>query len=188
MLRFYRLPFYDGKFAWEISPINGSLLKSKHPYFKNSRLPHKVEKAIHSINYPYQIKWNCLSQKISLSTYEKKRINKFNRLFFKIGNSRFLLSIAYSFFFNKKIFETTRDAFSFISTLEDHKYGSDNCFQRSLLAAKISSSFKKKGVLFIGAEIASHDMHAWIVEDNEQPDFEDRVWINYKPLLAITYL
>jgi len=42
-------------------------------------------------------------------------------------------------------------------------------------------------VLFIGAEIATYNMHAWIIEDNEQPDFEDRVWINYRPLLAITF-
>jgi len=30
-------------------------------------------------------------------------------------------------------------------------------------------------------------MHAWIIENNSQPDFEDRAWINYRPLLAITF-
>jgi hypothetical protein len=59
--------------------------------------------------------------------------------------------------------------------------------QRCLLAAKISSSFKKNGVLFIGFSSSIKDMHAWIIEGNIQPDFDDRVWINYKPLLAITF-
>jgi hypothetical protein len=186
MLRFYRLPYYEDNFLWEISPVNGSLLRSEHPSFKIKKLPLKVKKALESINYPYQIKWDYLPSIREISSLDKKKIDKYNRLFFKLSNNKFILSILYSFV-NAKKFQTTRETFSYISTLPSHKYGSENCFQRSLLAAKISASFKKKGVLFIGAEIATYNMHAWIIEDNEQPDFEDRVWINYRPLLAITF-
>lgn len=186
MLRFYRLPYYDGNFLWEISAVNGSLLRSEHPSFKIKKLPLKVNHAIESINYPYQITWDYLPSIKEISTLDKIKIDKYNRLLFKLSNNRFILSILYSFV-NTEKFQTTREAFSYISTLPRHKYGSENCFQRSLLAAKISASFSKKGVLFIGAEIATYNMHAWIIEDNEQPDFEDRVWINYRPLLAITF-
>ncbi len=186
MLRFYSLPFHDGNFLWEISALNGSLLRSEHPSFKRKKLPLKLEKALESINYPYQIKWDFSPSLSEISTINKNKIDKYNRFFFTLSNNRFFLSIFYSLI-NVKIFQTTREAFSYISTLPNHKYGSENCFQRSLLAAKISASFKKSGVIFIGAEISTYNMHAWIIEDNEQPDFEDRVWINYKPLLAITY-
>lgn len=186
MLRFHRLPYHDGNFLWEISPRNGSLLRSEHPSFKTKELPVKVTQAIECINYPYQIKWQHISLFSEISKDDKIKIDKYNRFFFKLSNNRFFLSIIYSFL-NVKIFQTTREAFSYISTLPNHKYGSENCFQRSLLAAKISASFKKKGVLFIGAELATYSMHAWIIEDKEQPDLEDRVWINYRPLLAITF-
>jgi hypothetical protein len=186
MLRFYRLPYHDGIFFWEISPLNGNLLRSKHPSPKIKKNPHKVEDALASINFPYQIKWDSAPLKKEISNSNKNKINIYNNFFFKLNNNRFFLSIAYSFV-NATKFQTTREAFSYISTLPLHKYGGENCFQRSLLAAKISASFKQKGVLFIGAEIATFNMHAWIIEDNEQPDFEDRVWINYRPLLAITF-
>jgi hypothetical protein len=56
-----------------------------------------------------------------------------------------------------------------------------------LTVAKCSNSFKKNGVIFIGAHLPLKDMHAWIIEGNHQPDNEDRQWINYVPLMAITY-
>jgi len=186
MLRFHRLPYHDGNSLWEISPRNGSLLRSEHPSFKTKELPLKVTQSIECINYPYKIKWHNIPLINEISKEDKIQINKYNKFFFKLSNNRFFLSIIYSFV-NAKKFQTTREAFSYISTLPNHKYGSENCFQRSLLAAKISASFKKKGVLFIGAELATYNMHAWIIEDKEQPDFEDRVWINYRPLLAITF-
>jgi len=186
VLRFHKLPYHDGNSLWEISPRNGSLLRSEHPSFKIKELPLKVIQSIECINHPYQIKWHYTPLIREISPEDIIKIDKYNRLFFKLTNNRFFLSIIYSFV-NAKKFQTTREAFSYISTLPNHKYGSENCFQRSLLAAKISASFKKKGVLFIGAELATYNMHAWIIEDNEQPDFEDRVWINYRPLLAITF-
>ena len=48
-------------------------------------------------------------------------------------------------------------------------------------------NFKKNGVLFIGAQLPLKSLHAWIIEDNFQPDRDDRQWINYRPLLALTY-
>ena len=186
MLRFRKLPYHDGNFLWEISSMNGSLLRSEHPSFKIKELPVKVIQALECINHPYQIKWHHTPLIREISIEDKLKIDKFNRFFFNLNNNRFFLSVIYSFI-NARKFQTTREAFSYISTLPDHKYGSENCFQRSLLAAKTSASFQKKGVLFIGAELATFNMHAWIIEDNEQPDFEDRVWINYRPLLAITF-
>ena len=59
------------------------------------------------------------------------------------------------------------------------------CLQRSLLVAKVSRSFETRGVIFIGATLHTGDMHAWIIEDNEQPDADDRDWVNYRPLLAL---
>ena len=136
MLRFYRLPYHDGNYLWEISPRNGSLLRSEHSLFKIKELPLKVIQSIECINYPYQIKWDYAPLIRKISAEDKKKIEKYNKLFFKLSNNRFFLSIIYSFFNTKKI-QTTREAFSYISTLPNHKYGSENCFQRSLLAAKI---------------------------------------------------
>lgn len=108
-----------------------------------------------------------------------------NDVFFKLGNQRFLRSILYASR-SEGIFPNTNLAFSAVSQLPGHKNSlNDRCFQRSLLAAKSSMSFSQNGVLFIGAEFSTGEMHAWIIENGEQPDPDDRTWINYRPLLAI---
>jgi hypothetical protein len=58
------------------------------------------------------------------------------------------------------------------------------CLPISLMAIKLSKSFKNNGVLMIGAFIPTGEMHAWIIEDNSQINIYDRQWVNYHPLLA----
>jgi len=112
-------------------------------------------------------------------------LENINQRFFSLGNRRFLASIIYSSL-GSRIFENTKIAFSAIAKLPGHMDSlNDRCFQRSLLAAKTSLSFSRHGVLLIGAEFSSGEMHAWIIENGEQPDPDDRTWINFRPLLAI---
>jgi hypothetical protein len=69
---------------------------------------------------------------------------------------------------------------------QEEEYG-QRCLQRAMLAVKTSESFKKNGVLFIGALLPTSNMHAWIIEAGTQPDVADRDWILYRPLLAFYY-
>jgi hypothetical protein len=186
MLRLHKIPYFDGKFTWEINSINGSLMKSEHFHSKNKSYSDKLNSAFYYIDNPYELNWSSEPNKFNIELKKIKEINNYNKILFSLGNKNFIISILYSTI-GKKYFETTTDSFSYISNLKDHQYGSENCFQRTLLAAKISKSFKKNGVIFIGAELSTFNMHAWIIENNIQPDLEDRVWINYRPLLAITF-
>lgn len=141
--------------------------------------------AIESCNDPYFCSWEPNANSVKLAESDSKRLEKMNSRLHQIGNRRFWLSYIYAGF-SHPIFENTKEAFSIISQLpEQVNARADHCLQRSLLAAKTSKSFSEKGVLFIGASIASADMHAWIIEDGCQPDFEDRNWINFRPLLAL---
>jgi len=59
------------------------------------------------------------------------------------------------------------------------------CFSRALYAAKTSSQFSKSGVVFIGVFLPSRSMHAWVIEDRQQPDPQDTYWTNFRPVAAI---
>ncbi len=59
------------------------------------------------------------------------------------------------------------------------------CLPRALFAAAMSKKFRKNGVVFIGVFLPSKSMHAWIIEDGIQPDVNDNIWINFKPVAAI---
>ena len=57
MLRFHRIPYWDGSHCWEISPLTGSLLKSKHNFATKKVFTKKIENSIYFINNPYEIVW-----------------------------------------------------------------------------------------------------------------------------------
>lgn len=183
---FFLLPYQDESgFWWYISPWSGSLIRSPSKPALN-KIPKKIISAIESCNNPYECQWNPEKQTTDLKTHSLLTANKFDKRFFLLGNSLFYFSVLYSKI-HRPIVSSSKEAFSLISELPSHRDSiADKCLQRSLLAAKISASFPSSGVIFIGAEISSGEMHAWIIENNCQPDFEDRSWINYRPLLAIT--
>jgi hypothetical protein len=82
-------------------------------------------------------------------------------------------------------FQKSSDAFASLNQLhEDETHNS--CLEKCLAIAKCSASFREKGVLFIGAHLPLEAMHAWVIEDGHQPDDEDRQWVNFQPLFAIT--
>lgn len=184
-MRFHKIPYSDGINEYTISPFSGSLLKSHilSKVINNNSISSKIE----LINNPYDLEWTYKKTNPFISLSDKRDLKKFSELIFKTTALNFFCSIVYSRF-QHYIFETSRDAFSYLcQNFPEYSYGQENCLQRCLLVAKSSKSFKKNGAIFVGAELTTCNMHAWIIENRSQPDPEDRVWINYKPLLAITF-
>lgn len=185
MFQTERLPVYSHGFFWEISGFTGSLLRSSKDLSKKVVSP-KTLSALKYVDNPY----NCYKPRdinLSVSSEVKNQLEVMHNRLLKISNSRFMMSLIYANM-QRVLFDTTEQAFSVISKIETQTRDRTKlCFQRSLLAAKTSRSFKEKGVLFVGAQIPTKDMHAWIIEDGGQPDYEDRNWVNYRPLLAIRF-
>lgn len=171
-----------------ISPLTGKLYKVDSYVFKKIKFDEKLKKALDAVENPYSFeiqKPDASSKEFNIEVLNK--LSKFNDNLLKLGNKNFFLSRIYASI-NNILFETSVEAFDAISKLEMHiKNKNDLCLQRSLLIIKTSKSFKKDGVLFIGASFPSGKMHAWIIENGAQPDRLDRNWIMYKPLLAIYY-
>lgn len=59
------------------------------------------------------------------------------------------------------------------------------CLPRAIFAATTSCKFQRHGILYIGAFLPSTQMHAWIIEDNQQPDIWDNEWICYQPVYML---
>lgn len=67
-----------------------------------------------------------------------------------------------------------------------HPYNQNKlCLPRSIFVATTSKRFKKEGVLFIGVMHPSRHMHAWIIEDGENPYKYDTIWTNFSPVALI---
>ena len=187
MLKAYSLAVKERGYWWSISPLTGSLLRQSFQPSRSSVLPNVVSRAIAMCDEPYECGWNPDPSPFELEPYDILLIKRYNRILHFISNKRFLFSRLYASS-RVDLFTDTRQAFGFIAALPEQIIGRENhCLQRTLLAAKTSKSFKENGVIFIGAQIQSATMHAWIIERDEQPDHQDRIWVNFRPLLALTW-
>lgn len=180
------LPFYHEKYWWYVSKWSGSLIRSPTPPSGGVEvIPDRVQSALVNCENPFRCEWSSLPPSVSINCFDSKRLDLMSRRLFALGNKRFLASVMYSCW-NVPLFDNTKLAYAAVSQQAGFKdLPNDRCLQRTLLVAKTSRSFRDHGVLFIGAEFSTGEMHAWIIENGEQPDFDDRMWINYRPLLAM---
>ena len=149
------------------------------------RLPTRVTEALSLVMLPFSCSSPWPAPKVYVDPCKVKKLQEMHTRLLAIGNRRFLLSIAYASI-SRPLFATTREAMAAVGGLSDQQADRTSlCLQRSLLVAKVSRSFETRGVIFVGASLHTGDMHAWIIEDREQPDAYDREWVNYSPLLAL---
>lgn len=188
MLKAIRLPFEEDGSWWTICSITGSLIRHpSKPKDVFDRIPLIVKKALTVCDDPYICKWtHKISDKSQdLNSEKQAALVKMHDRLLRISSKRFFMSRLYASL-RRPMFETTYQAMASISQIPEQFHNrEERCLQRSLLAAKTSKSFQEQGVLFIGAMTTNSDMHAWIIENESQPDHEDRGWVNYRPLLAL---
>jgi hypothetical protein len=185
-MKFTILPYKLGKLNYYISPFTGNLVVSESD-FGSSKISFETINNIWLNDNPYELEPLNSICDVVISDKLMEKLIVFNNKFMCLGNKRFLLSCLYSRL-SIPLFENTLEAFDHIAKIKVHQEKKGKiCLQRALLAAKTSKSFKKNGTLFIGAQLPTGIMHAWIIEKNIQPDRQDREWIMYKPLLAITF-
>jgi len=188
LLRTYSLGRCYLESGWVVHPLSGSLLKvnaTDLESFQSKKIPKTVTNALIKCENPFLL--NPPSDSLLESCFTQSSAIKRNFNFFSsIKKINFYFSVLLAGLLSFKSLGSSREIFSTINLFEENlKFNA--CLVKCLTVAMCSSSFKKNGVLFIGAHLPLQDMHAWIIEENDQPDDSDRQWINYVPLMAITY-
>ena len=142
----------------------------------------KLQKALDFCDNPYLMPPSGIDSKESLNR-SPREARKAERLI-SLCRLNFFLARKYAAF-STPIFPDSKEAIDFFHNSTPRSDRSSLCLPRSLFAAKTSQGFKDKGVIFIGTFLPSRQMHAWIIEDGEQPDPCDKIWHLYKPVAAI---
>lgn len=178
--------------GWAIHPLSGSLLKTsveKIGSFCSDKLPEHVKIAQKLCDEPYKLnppldfeneQIHAIGSSITSNQLIFEKFEKLKR--WRALN--FYAAVLYAGIPTIS-FENSSQAFTKLNSLPNSDTR-DTCLEKCLAVAKCSASFRKKGVLFIGAHLPLQAMHAWIIEDGYQPDEADRQWINFLPLMAIT--
>ena len=189
-MKYYSLAIDHRDAGWFLHPLTGSLhqvhLKDLSK-FQNSNLPNKIREALDLCASPYDLKPPNFNQESLIDKSKLKSIEKFYFRLILIRKINFWVVHQYANIFTP-LFDNSLQAFEHLSELNlsaltDPK----GCLNRTFAVAKSSIEFRKSGVLFIGADLPLTHLHAWIIENNYQPDPWDRDWINYLPIAAYAY-
>ena len=171
-------PFFFDFFTGSLMQFNYKSSFSVNP--PNIR---KLQRAIELVENPFLLKpVNKLTNiEVQSDVYMfnyANRLTRFTQFTYWFGR-------VYSYL-GKRSFSDSTYAFDYYRKfiLPDKQDGL--CLPRALFAASTSKLFPSSGVIFIGIFLPSRTMHAWIIENDKQPDLYDNIWINYEPI-AILY-
>jgi hypothetical protein len=139
-------------------------------------------KNIEKISNPYLLKSNIEETKIL--KLPKKIFPRILATVYTFLCLRSFLFFRFLSYLRFPIFNSTTEAIIFYRDLFPTEQN-ELCLPRALFAASTSKSFYKKGYLYIGVFLPSRAMHAWIIENDTQPDFQDDIWICYNPVLVM---
>lgn len=162
----------------------GLMLVKTEKTEKKLCLHEKVKKPLMQVNHPYLLIPYSRERIINISTH-KKIAYKLAKVYTFLCLKSFLFVRLLSLV-RFQIFETTEEAIFFYRKVFPNKQ-QNLCLPRALFAACTSKSFKKNGVIFIGVFLPSKAMHAWIIEEDKQPDIYDDIWICYQPVAVMYY-
>jgi hypothetical protein len=183
VLRAVQIPFGGSNAFWSISPRTGSLILHKENPARTTEFPSLVARCLVGCIDPFTLKRELPPATISLSESIHYQCKKKLANIVRLSKVSFFLTRTYAGY-HHNLFNRSSDAFFWLNSRTD-LFAESDCLQRSLFVAKTSKSFKERGVLFVGVFLPTYQMHAWIIEESVQPDETDRLWINYRPLLAM---
>lgn len=173
-------PVYRNQ-AFVHSKVDGNLyISSSLRYGDESvSMPDKVRRALHLCNYPYDFP---ASIKEGFCEPDVEPNDRLASTLVRLCKINFLLATTYSSI-KSPIHNDSREAVvAFRKNISNQK---DLCLPRSLYAAKTSRLFSGSGVIMIGAALPSRSMHAWVIEDGNLVDSNDREWLHHLPVAAL---
>lgn len=185
-MRFVSIPLLQNDRKFFLEQLTGNLLVKNTKQDQEELCEiheEKVRKALDYCRMPYALT-KC--SKAFSNTTTTPYIRLYSRCLIQACKSSFWLARA-STRLAKPVFQSTQEAMDEFRRLYPGDVQRDMCLPRALFAASTSLTFREKGVIFIGVFLPSRNMHAWIIENGMQPDFNDSTWINYQPMAALYY-
>ncbi len=185
-MKLYHLPIFWTDNTFKLDSLTGSLMSFNPDSVKrnNSIFPDKLKKALTECNNPYK-----LNPKFHEITHFFDSMSIFNfyslQIVKQITKMNFWLGYKTASLICSKRFDNTKKAIEYFRLKTQTNSEDTLCLPRSIFAAASSKSFHENGVIFIGVFLPSSSMHAWIIENGEQPDECDTIWSNFQPVAAI---
>ena len=170
--------------VYRLSPFTGDLcyFPAAKPRFRS--LPSKVCKILAQCNDPYQLESDINPQTFFVPPRNIKHAKLILKRMLMLPSISFYLAWQYSNM-NTPLFP---DSGSAINWFNAHTLESDRdslCLPRSLFAAKTSIAFRVLGAIVIGSMIPTNSLHAWVIENDRQPDDLDLNWVCYQPIAVL---
>jgi hypothetical protein len=186
-MNFYNVGLQNNSSSYFLDRVLGSLVRMPSSRMHNNvALPEKLKENLILCNQPYFLARPSVDSQSEVTSIPNRfpLCKRATHLIWLCRSNLFWLAHRYASFY-KPCFEDSSAAIALFRQRTAAFPQNTLCLPRSLFAASASRRFAKTGVLFIGVFLPSRSMHAWIIEDGRQPDFEDPMWVNFQPVAAL---
>ena len=179
-MKLYKTPVVFEREVYFFYTLLGCLLKKRFTQETETNLPENVVNGLRLVDNPYALQ--------QIQTFNSSISNSFAKFYARLLVILCKKSFLVAYIVAKlrlPIFKNAEESVAFFRALYSAKEQRDLCLPRSLFVSSTSKQFKNNGYLFIGVFLPTTQMHAWIIENNAQPDKIDNNWTLYKPVAVI---
>lgn len=182
-MQLIHLPIRKEDGFYQLEPYFGTLV-----YSKKTRGVSEFSKKLISAKFCCDNPYNLVSPLADIYKTEFCEMDKvseqISRRLIQLTKLNFWLAIRYASFGRQNCTNAIQ-AIRLFRRLYPSSIQEELCLPRAVFAARMSQRFKESGVIFIGVFLPTRSMHAWVIEDNIQPDENDTIWTNFNPVAAI---
>jgi hypothetical protein len=185
-MNFFSIEQVHNNVVYKLSPFFGDLSYFPAAKPRAHRLPLRVCKVIAQCNDPYQLESNLESQALlkPLPSRSERQAELILQRMLLLPSISFYFAWRYSSL-RVPLFPDSGSAISWFNSHTPESQRDRLCLPRSLFAAKTSITFPSLGAVIIGTMLPTNSLHAWVIEENRQPDDLDNSWICYQPIAVL---
>lgn len=183
-MKFFCVEQIHNGVVYKLSPFSGNLRYFPVAKPRVHSLPAKVYKILAQCSDPYKLESDIIPQTLFIPPRDSRQAKVILKRMLMLPSASFYLAWRYS---GMKV-PLFPDSGSSINWFNAHTLESDRdslCLPRSLFAAKTSMAFQALGAIVIGSMIPTNSLHAWVFENDKQPDDLDRNWVCYQPIAVL---
>jgi hypothetical protein len=183
-MKFYSIDQIHNNVVYRLSPFSGDLSYFPVAKPRAKRLPLKVSNVVAQCNDPYQLESDLTYQALFTPPRSARQAKSILQKILLLPSVGFYFAWRYSSL-RVPLLPDSGSAINWFDSNTPESQRDQLCLPRSLFAAKTSISFRPFGAVVIGTMLPTNSLHAWVIEENRQPNDLDRSWVCYQPIAVL---
>lgn len=174
---------YEGT-VYRLSPFRGDLRAFPGAMPRRHQHPMRVQQVLALCDNPYLLQPDRKPSPLPSPPTDEMGATTILGRVMRLSPDGFALVRLYASF-HVPLFPDSRSAIEWFNARTPSADRDRLCLPRAMFAAKTSREFRSSGAIVIGSMLPTRSLHAWVIEQRQQPDDSDRAWVCFRPIAVL---